>query len=360
MAKIVKIRWKYLLYGIGGGFFVFLVALELILRFKYGLGNPALLQADEQTGYRFQPNQKVYRFGKNIQYNEYSQRSPSITPEKPEGKLRILMIGDSVLNGGYPTDQNETITAFLTQKLNEAGYNAEVLNASSGSWGIGNQLGYLREFGMFDSEAIILQIGTHDLVQPTSTSEKIGKDPYFPNKRPLFAIQEGWERYGRKYTVYWLATYKNIYVGNYLEGEQPPNSLNPTVDFPKNMNYFKEIITMARAKNIPIYVLFTPYRADVFPTLRTPKYYPEFMEILRAKNVPVIDSYYYWSILPPYLANSYFRDSVHLTVPGHKALADLIFQELCVKGKLKSCQEKPTQTIDLLPKSDNRKFGLSP
>lgn len=348
----MKIRWQYLVYWILGGCLVFLVGLELTLRFKYGLGNPALMQADEATGYRFQPNQKVTRFGKNMEYNEYSQRSPAITPQKSPGKLRILMTGDSVLNGGYPADQTETITAFLTEKLKNSGYDAEILNASSGSWGIGNQLGYLGKFGTFASDALVLQIGTHDLVQPTSTSDKVGKDPHFPAKRPLFAIQEGWERYGRRYVVFWLAIYWKIYIGQYIENEEAPPSLNPAVDFPKNMGYFREIIKLARKQNIPVYVLFTPYRDDVIPKPHTPKYYPDFFKVLQSENVPVIDSYGFWSILPPSIASTYFRDSVHLTIPGNEAIADLIFQKLCVKGELKACQEKPPQTIDLLPKSE--------
>lgn len=324
----MKIRWKYLFYGITGGFIVLLLGVELTLRFKYGLGNPALMEADEMTGYRFKPNQKVRRFGKNMEYNEYSQRSQSITKQKPQGKLRIMIIGDSVVNGGYPVDQKETITAFLSQKLTRAGYNPEVLNTSSGSWGIGNQLGYLRKFGTFDSDVLIVQIGTHDLIQPTSTSEKLGKDPHFPNKRPLTAIGEAWERYGKRYVVFWVLIHWKIYISKYIEGEQIPDVLNPTVDFPKNMNHFRDIVTIARNQNIPIYVLFTPYRLDVLPKPRTPNYYPEFLKVLQEENVPVINSHAYFSILPPSVVNTYFRDSVHLTVNGNEAIADLVFKEL--------------------------------
>ena len=66
------------------------VVTEATLRMALGLGKPVLSQADSDTGYRFQPNQKIYRFGKNIEYNQYSQRSEPITIEKPQGKLRII------------------------------------------------------------------------------------------------------------------------------------------------------------------------------------------------------------------------------------------------------------------------------
>ena len=110
-----------------------LTATEVSLRLAFGLGNPVLSQADPDTGYRFQPNQQVFRFGKHIEYNQYSQRSQPITPEKPKGTLRILITGDSVLNGGNPTDQSQTISELLKVKLSSSGLPAEILNASAGS-----------------------------------------------------------------------------------------------------------------------------------------------------------------------------------------------------------------------------------
>lgn len=324
----MKIPWRYIFYWLLGGVLLSIISLELTLRFKYGLGNPALMIVDEQIGYRFKPNQEVTRFGKRMAYNEYSQRSESFSIEKPKDKLRILMIGDSVLNGGYPSDQTETITAFLTEKLATKGYQAEILNASAGSWGIGNQLAYLKKFGIFDSDMIILQIGTHDLIQPTSTSEKVGNDPYFPATKPFSAIGEGWERYGKRFVIFWLWGYHKISVAKYLEEPEIPPQLNPTVDFPKNMGYLKEILTIAKNKNIPIYVLFTPYRDDLLVKKDLPSYYTEFLAVLKEQNVTVIDSYAYWKVFPKSLPSNYFRDSVHLTVTGNLAIANLLFEKL--------------------------------
>lgn len=103
------------------------------------------------------------------------------------------MIGDSVLNGGNPTDQSQILSELFKAKLSTSQVSAsqvsaQVLNASAGSWGIGNQMGYLRKFGTFQADAVILQIGTHDLIQPTSTSERVGGDPNYPNQPPLLAI----------------------------------------------------------------------------------------------------------------------------------------------------------------------------
>ena len=127
-------------------FFLLLIT-EVILRVAFGLGNPPLLQVDADTGYRFRPNQIVFRFGKKIKYNQYSQRSQPINTNKPPGTLRILMVGDSVLNGGNSTTQNQIISELLKARLITKTSAVEVLNASAGSWGIGNELGYIRKFG---------------------------------------------------------------------------------------------------------------------------------------------------------------------------------------------------------------------
>lgn len=132
----------------------FLTAIELALRLL-GFGNPALLQADAEAGYIFAPNQLVYRFGNRLQYNQFSQRSEQIDSAKPEGTIRILMTGDSVLNGNNTTDQAENITELLAARLLGIKKQVQVLNAYAGSWAIGNQWGYIRKFGTFESDAVM-------------------------------------------------------------------------------------------------------------------------------------------------------------------------------------------------------------
>ncbi|MCC5637239.1 SGNH/GDSL hydrolase family protein [Nostoc sp. CHAB 5844] len=311
---------------------VTLVAIEISLRLLFGLGNPILSQADPDTGYRFQPNQKVFRFGKKIEYNQYSQRSEQITIQKPKGVLRILMTGDSVLNGGNPTDQQQTITEIFQSKLSASGHRAEVLNASAGSWGIGNQLGYLNKFGIFQSDAVILEIGTNDLVQPTSTSSPVGRNPAFPTHRPLLAIQEAWIRYA------WPSLL-GFFQKNSLSPDFPPtpSSAEPKHQFQQNMQYLESIVKLCRVKKIPIFVMFIPEVWNLEPTNNPPEYKFELMQKLKSLNVTVIDAQVAWSSLPKTTVKTYFRDEVHLNEAGNQAIANLLFQQLCVAGQLSAC-----------------------
>lgn len=310
------------------------VGLEIILRVAFGLGNPVLVQADSYTGYRFKPNQNLLRLGKKIQYNQYSQRSEPITLKKSPQELRILMIGDSVLNGGNPTDQSQTITELFEVELFASGYPAEVLNASAGSWGIGNALGYLRKFSTFNADAVILQIGTHDLTQPTSTSAVVGHHPAFSTHPPLLATQDAWNRYISPLIVGKLGY--NLPNGDFASSSI---SLTPDQQFNQNMEYLKEIITRIRGKKIPVFVLFTPNREDLLPKTNVPKYKSEFFQLLQSLQVPVIDTHTAWSTLSPATVATYFRDDVHLTIQGHQAIAQNLFGQLCLQRQLKACSQ---------------------
>jgi lysophospholipase L1-like esterase len=319
-------------YWIPGAALAVFIATEVTLRLAFGLGTPVLVQADPQTGYRFQPNQKVFRFGKRVEYNQYSQRSEPITSQKPPGKLRILMTGDSVLNGGNPTDQSQTITELFKAKLATSGQKAEILNASAGSWGIGNQLGYLQKFGTFNADAVILQIGTHDLTQPKSNSAGIGRHPAYPTQAPLLAVQDIWIRY--------LGPALAGKLGLNSSGADfsaSPTSQDPDRQYQQNMHLVKEIVKLVRSKNRPVFVLFTPNRDDLIPKANQPMYKSEFLRLLLNLQVPIIDSHKAWSTLPPTTVETYFRDQVHLSVAGNDAIALELFEQLCVRRQLPAC-----------------------
>ncbi|WP_072622032.1 SGNH/GDSL hydrolase family protein [Spirulina major] len=310
-----KRRW-----WLGGGLLGSAIALELILRWGFGLGNPVLIMADPETGYRFLPNQAVTRFGHPIAYNNYSQRSDPVQQPKPPETLRILMTGDSVLNGGTVMGQDQIISEQLEAQLQSADVNAEVLNASAGSWGIGNQWGYLQQFGAFDSDLLIVQIGSHDLFQPTSIGDRVGVDVNYPDRKPLLALQEVWQRYAYPAIAQrW---------GLPLSTEIPPTTTDFTTQWEQNRAILGEIIAWSRSQNIPLWVLFTPNRIELIPDPLPPLYKAEFFRYLYAENIPVLDLHLAWQLVPRATVATYYRDSVHLTPAGNAAIASLITQTL--------------------------------
>ncbi|NJN29999.1 MAG: SGNH/GDSL hydrolase family protein [Synechococcales cyanobacterium RM1_1_8] len=174
-----------------------LLIAELVLRFGFGFGNPPLYQGDDQIGYLLQPSQSTRRFGNRIQINRYSMRADEISPQ-PEGNLhRLFLIGDSIVNGGWWTDQGDILSELLSQQMaqRQPSQRFETLNASANSWGPRNELAYLQRFGTFGSEALVLVINTDDLFAVAPTAVPVGRDRNYPNRKPASAWAEVLGRY---------------------------------------------------------------------------------------------------------------------------------------------------------------------
>ena len=168
--------------------------IEVGLRSLFGFGKPLLYIADPHIGYLLAPNQQTRRFGNQIRVNQYSMRSDDVTLNRPAQAFRVLLLGDSIANGGWWTDQNHTISALLQQRLIGA-ETAEVLNASANSWGPRNELAYLQRFGSFESQIVVLLLNTDDLFAVAPTSIPVGRDRNYPSQQPASAISEAFNRY---------------------------------------------------------------------------------------------------------------------------------------------------------------------
>lgn len=297
------------------------VILEAGLRIGFGLGTPALSQPDSHTGYRFKPNQKLSRFGKQIAYNQHSQRSDELTLSKPAHHLRILMVGDSVLNGGSLVDQRQTITEQLESRLARLGRSAEVLNASAGLWAIGNRVGYLQKFGTFESDMVIVQIGTGDLTQGTTPSTLLQQNLDFPEHPPGSAIVELWTRYTEPRL--------RRLIQRHPQAQSAPAKLDLSDQaFQQNLSLLQATLQDLKTKKIPVAILFTPQQEDLLPRSKSPQYKLELSRSLNSLNIPMIDVQTEWKTLPASTVKSFFVDGVHLTSTGNQAIAELLAQKL--------------------------------
>ena len=175
------------------------LAIEIGLRSLFGFGNPLTYIGDEQIGYLLAPNQHTRRFGNRIQINQYSMRGDPIEKIPAPSTQRVLLLGDSIANGGWWTDQENTISSLmmrsLKSKINGNDHEVEVLNASANSWGPRNELAYLQRFGTFDAQLVVLLINTDDLFATVPTSLPVGRDRNYPDRKPPLALVEVFQRY---------------------------------------------------------------------------------------------------------------------------------------------------------------------
>lgn len=167
---------------------------EIFARYYLGLGTPPLSVLNPKIEYMYKSNQDVYRFKNHFIVNQYGMRSESFATKKDSNELRILVFGDSVVNGGNLTDQAELATSILKNKLAEkVNKNVVVANISAGSWGPGNWLAYAKEYGFFDTDIVVLIVSSHDYAD-NPTFQALNKNTH-PSKQPISALYEGIERY---------------------------------------------------------------------------------------------------------------------------------------------------------------------
>lgn len=185
-------------------------AIEVLLRVLLGFGNPLIYIADAECGYLLAPNQRVRRLGNWIEINEYSMRTVAIAPLPDPKTLRVLLLGDSVANGGWWTHQTDTISEIMARQLrvqvqhlasdaqlgSKVNYSDfEVLNASANSWGPRNQLAYIKRFCLFGAEVLVLLLNTDDLFASAPNSAVVGRDRSYPDRQPRSATLELLSRY---------------------------------------------------------------------------------------------------------------------------------------------------------------------
>ncbi len=168
-----------------------LVAGELFARLALGLGDPPLYQPHPTIGYLLAPGQSCRPFGNRFEVNDFSMRSaPFAAPRSASNELRVMVLGDSVINGGSLTDQSDLATGHARRELSaRLGRPVIVGNISSGSWGPGNRLGYVEEFGLFEPDRVLLMLSSHDAfgvptLGPLNPVEH-------PTRKPRFALSDG-------------------------------------------------------------------------------------------------------------------------------------------------------------------------
>ncbi|WP_008309682.1 SGNH/GDSL hydrolase family protein [Leptolyngbya sp. PCC 6406] len=302
-------------------------ALEAALRLVFGFGNPPLYVADTQVGYRLAPHQRIRRFGNRILINRYSMRGPEITPLPTEDTLRILLLGDSIANGGWWTDQEAILSMQLQRQLQRelalAGAAAgpelagketvEVLNASANSWGPRNELAYLAKFGDFGSWGVIVLINTDDLFAIAPTSLPVGRDRNYPDRRPTLALQE---------------------IAHRLIKPRPSPELEALHQEDSdrvgvNLEALRQIKRLVQQTEGQMVLAMTPLLREVQSP--GPRDYEivarqRLLDLTTAEQIPYLD------FLPSFQANSQpqglYRDHIHLSPEGNELVSAALVQQV--------------------------------
>lgn len=276
-------------------------ASELLLR-AIGLGNPILIQPDEAAGYIFEPNQTLHRFGGLVRIDSHGMRSDPLPPSKPAGTFRLLLVGDSYTYGTTDVDQSRIFAELLHKELPSIiDKPVEVLNASTGGWAIGNEVGFVRSRGLFNADLVLLVLNPGDQTQPFEPYRPDGMSPTIDH-HPSFALQEIWERY--------------LKLRLFPPKPEPP-APQSTLDEQKraaaqNLVYLDQLLQLTRAAKTPLAVAYIPTPAETDPP-------SGLIAWCASRRVPLINL---TSAASHWNPNEVLReDHAHYNTKGHRLIA---------------------------------------
>ncbi|MEG3897576.1 MULTISPECIES: SGNH/GDSL hydrolase family protein [unclassified Microcoleus] len=302
-------------------------AIEVLLRVLLGFGNPLIYIADAECGYLLAPNQRVRRLGNRIEINEYSMRTVAIAPLADPETLRVLLLGDSVANGGWWTHQTDTISEIMARQLrlqvqhlasdaqisSQVNYSDfEVLNASANSWGPRNQLAYAKRFGVFGAKALVLLLNTDDLFASAPCALVVGRDRSYPDRKPRSAALE--------------------LLSRYLLPAMPPRQLAaPWTESDVvgcNLEAMRQIQKIAVSANVEFLLAVTPKRDELGEGSRDweVKARERLAELVETEKITYID------FLPIFNCAAelptLYRDSIHLSPQGNQLVSKTISRQI--------------------------------
>lgn len=284
-----------------------LVAGEIVCRFVLGLGSPPLFVEHPTIEYLSKPNQDVIRFGNRFQTNAWGMRSPAFPARKLEQKeLRILVFGDSVVNGGALTDQSSLATELLKKSLAER-HNGPVVvgNVSAGSWGPGNWRAFAAEYGFFDADHVILVLGIADMGD-CPKFEALNSD--HPTESPSLAISELFSRYLPRY----LGKTPRP-VGGYPDRDEEPSPAEVV-----GLDDLRQFLAMAKASVSNVSVVYYLDRNEVESRAKSPRF-RHLAKICEESGAPVHSTLERFSSAP-----NLFRDGIHPNDAGQVQLKNAI------------------------------------
>ncbi len=284
---------------------------EILLREVWRVGNPPLTMPDPEIEYLFRPG-RYEGFGNEMFYNEYSMRSAPVTPHKTDpNEFRVLVMGDSAINGGMYVDQTQTVTERLRIRLlSRVQRPVFVGNVSAASWGPPNLLAYARRFGLFDADVVIGVLSSDDdrdirLFEPIPA--------YVPTSKPrsalAFAISRGF--------VNLSLLYRRLRrpQGKPVRGDKPPGAALPDLG---------SLAAFARSQGACFLVVKLLLRREI--NRGADEGHQRILDYAESISVPAISM---GEILAERLASGqdpYSADDTHLSEIGRSDLVDALFQ----------------------------------
>ena len=265
----------------------------------------------------YKPNQDVYRFGNHFIVNQYGMRTSPFSIKKANGEFRIMIFGDSVLNGGSHTDHDALATTILQKRLGEEQQNVVVGNISAKSWGPGNWYAYASEYGFFEADLVVLVVSSHDHAD-NPTFQPLNENKH-PTDGPASAFIEVFTRYLPRYLPQIGAGEAGTERGHFEAGSNDQ-------EVRKGLKDLRGFLKLA--KNNSIHVLVVQHLEKSELNKSTASYGSQrIKQTVESIGIPSIS-------LEPYFHRSMqdgrnpYRDNIHPNQIGQQLIANAIHENM--------------------------------
>ncbi|GAB3930961.1 hypothetical protein [Larkinella terrae] len=279
-------------------FFSLVIGIELIGRF-YGLTTYPLYDSSEKYEYLLKPNQHVSIYRNRFVTNEFSMRSEPISVKDT---IVVLLLGDSVINGGNSIDQDSLVSTLLEKKLlANCGKKIRVLNISDKTWSPDNVVAYLKKFGYFNADMMLLVANSGDAYDPMTFKPIVGIAPTHPAENQIFA----WQNLLAKA---WPIIEKSILVKPVVE----KNTVEKKEQFVKG---FSGLDSLSKELKIPLCIYLHRSQPELVSN-RLEDGGKAIIDFCRRNHIPITVNQ---------LETDEFIDEIHLNSKGQKSLATDLF-----------------------------------
>ena len=282
---------------------------ELTARIMFGFSmNEPVVVLDQHCEYRLAPGE--YTGGYRV--NPHSMRSEAFPVNKSRGEFRVLVLGDSITEGDTSIPNEALATNRAEQALNDAttdNIRVRILNASTGSWSVANQMGFIDAFGDFDADAIVLVFNTAD------ATDGFGS-PLAPTTQPICGLH----RALRLLRVKLATSARNTAVFNEPDG----------IFAKANAAALRRLTDHAESRGVPFVAIWHPTRQEIESGYGASKaqsmldvFAERDIQVIRFadKVTPAIDAIGSGGPDP-------YDDQIHLTEAGHTMLAEILQQTI--------------------------------
>lgn len=146
------------------------------------------VEHDSLLGWRNSPNRtgriSTDEYVRDLAYNERSMRGPVRPYEKPEGTYRIVLVGDSFVDG-YTEELGDRVGDVLERLLNQdaPGRPVEVISLGAGGYSTDQELLWLESEGLrYQPDLVVLLFYANDIWYNVT-------DRYWRGGKPMFALR---------------------------------------------------------------------------------------------------------------------------------------------------------------------------